>query len=78
MMQRLVIFNPKFNPFTNSNQINFIIIQSNLDIDWNGSPINHTCYHRQPFPIDLNIKSIVECEKLSSNYMVKFQRNKTC
>ncbi|XP_027201272.2 uncharacterized protein LOC113795277 isoform X1 [Dermatophagoides pteronyssinus] len=43
--------------------------KSNLDIDWNGSPINHTCYHRQPFPIDLNIKSIVECEKLSSNYM---------
>ena len=44
--------------------------QTDLDIDWNGSPINYTCYHRIPYGIDTGIDSIVECEKLSSDYMV--------
>ncbi|KAH9493344.1 hypothetical protein DERF_014096 [Dermatophagoides farinae] len=43
--------------------------KTDLDIDWNGSPINYTCYHRIPYGIDTGIDSIVECEKLSSDYM---------
>ncbi|OTF71625.1 hypothetical protein BLA29_014328, partial [Euroglyphus maynei] len=43
--------------------------KNNLEIDWNGSPINHTCYHRKPFDIDLDIDSIVHCENIRSDYM---------
>jgi hypothetical protein len=42
-----------------------------LDIDWNESPLNYTCYHpKNPLPIMTEVKSIEECDNIPDGYYV--------
>lgn len=49
--------------------------QTDLHLDWDGSPLNYTCYHeKEPFPIVDDLEAIVECDNIPENYMV-IQKN---
>ncbi|XP_074598593.1 uncharacterized protein LOC141853222 [Brevipalpus obovatus] len=44
--------------------------KTNLEIDWNESPIDYTCFHpKNPLPIQDEIQSKEHCEQLPSAYM---------
>ncbi|XP_067136893.1 uncharacterized protein [Centruroides vittatus] len=54
---------------TNDNCDNAI---DNLHMDWDGSPVNYTCYNpKNPIPILQGIESIEECEDIPDNYIAK-------
>lgn len=40
-----------------------------LDIDWNGSPVNYTCYHpTTPLMSNSGLEPVLECEDLPKDY----------
>ncbi|CAG2113541.1 unnamed protein product [Medioppia subpectinata] len=42
---------------------------NNLDRDWDGSPVNYTCYNPQlPLPVLPHIKSIETCDPIPDGY----------
>lgn len=44
---------------------------NDLDIDWNGSPLNYTCYHPNvPFSIRNDVDTVVQCYNVSTDYYV--------
>ena len=45
--------------------------KTDLALDWDGSPLNYTCYHQnRPYPIQEDLKPITECEQVPEDYMV--------
>ena len=44
----------------------------NITIDWDGSPVNHTCFtSKYPLPVKKDIEPFITCDKLpSANYSV--------
>lgn len=46
--------------------------KKNLEIDWNGSPIDYTCYNpKYPLPVLQGIRLIEECEDIPADYVAK-------
>ncbi|RWS24547.1 DUF3105 domain containing protein-like protein [Leptotrombidium deliense] len=46
--------------------------ETDLEIDWDASPVSYTCYHPKfPYPINNKIKSEESCIELPSNYYVR-------
>merc|ERR1719334_491964 len=45
--------------------------ESNLSIDWDGQPINHTCYHPTTPILPRKLNSTFECETLPPKYSPK-------
>jgi len=44
--------------------------RNDLDIDWNESPLNYTCYHpKNPLPIMTEVDSIEECDDIPDGYI---------
>lgn len=45
--------------------------KTDLHLDWDGSPLNYTCYHQnRPYPILEDLEPITECEHVPEGYMV--------
>ena len=46
--------------------------KANLTLDWNSSPVNHTCYSwKYPLPVDESIESYITCDTIPpGNYSV--------
>ncbi|XP_066594658.1 uncharacterized protein [Prorops nasuta] len=42
--------------------------KTNLTVDWDYSPVNHTCYSKRIIP-DINTKAKIYCEKIPYSYM---------
>jgi hypothetical protein len=47
-------------------------VKVNLTIDWDGSPVNHTCFtSKYPLPVKEDIEPYITCDKLPpGNYSV--------
>ncbi|XP_054155006.1 uncharacterized protein LOC128953543 [Oppia nitens] len=41
---------------------------NNLSVDWDGSPVNYTCFSGHPLPVDPSIKSVEHCDNIAANY----------
>ena len=42
-----------------------------LDVDWDGSPVNHTCYTpKDPLPVSEDVEALITCDSFPSDYMV--------
>lgn len=43
--------------------------QTNLDVDWDGSPVNYTCYNPQdPISSNPEVQSKASCDQVDNDY----------
>jgi hypothetical protein len=44
--------------------------KTNLTVDWDMSPVNHTCYHPENrFPVDDTLTPLLQCDRLPARYV---------
>lgn len=52
--------------------VRLLAIQFGLEMDWDGSPSNYTCYSpKLPFAVNTSIADIRECQLLDKDYVPK-------